>query len=62
MEVDEKRTEVYTDIGGLNQQIEEVVEAVVLPMQHQEKFKTLGIKPPKAHSGLKSGWLLPGRE
>jgi 26S proteasome regulatory subunit T5 len=47
MEVDEKPTEVYTDIGGLNQQIEELVEAVVLPMQHQEKFKPLGIKPPK---------------
>jgi len=47
MEVDEKPTEVYSDIGGLNQQIEELVEAVVLPMQHQEKFKTLGIKPPK---------------
>ena len=47
MEVDEKPTEVYTDIGGLNQQIEELVEAVVLPMEQQEKFKTLGIKPPK---------------
>ena len=47
MEVDEKPTEVYSDIGGLNQQIEELVEAVVLPMQQQEKFKTLGIKPPK---------------
>jgi 26S proteasome regulatory subunit T5 len=47
MEVDEKPTEVYGDIGGLNQQIEELVEAVVLPMQQQEKFKTLGIKPPK---------------
>jgi 26S proteasome regulatory subunit T5 len=47
MEVDEKPTEAYSDIGGLNQQIEELVEAVVLPMQQQEKFKTLGIKPPK---------------
>ena len=47
MEVDEKPTEVYGDIGGLNQQIEELVEAVVLPMQQQEKFKALGIKPPK---------------
>lgn len=47
MEVDEKPTEAYSDIGGLNQQIEELVEAIVLPMQQQEKFKTLGIKPPK---------------
>ena len=52
MEVDEKPTEVYGDIGGLNQQIEELVEAVVLPMQQQEKFKTLGIKPPKGISVL----------
>jgi 26S proteasome regulatory subunit T5 len=50
MEVDEKPTEVYGDIGGLNQQIEELVEAVVLPMQQQEKFKMLGIKPPKGKS------------
>jgi 26S proteasome regulatory subunit T5 len=50
MEVDEKPTEVYGDIGGLNQQIEELVEAVVLPMQQQEKFKMLGIKPPKGIS------------
>ncbi|KAG8961618.1 26S proteasome regulatory subunit 6A [Tulasnella sp. 419] len=47
MEVDERPTETYTDIGGLDKQIEELVEAIVLPMQHAEKFKTLGIKPPK---------------
>src|SRR5437764_3512432 len=58
MEVDEKPTEVYGDIGGLNQQIEELVEAVVLPMQQQEKFKTLGIKPPK---GILSSCMVNGR-
>eukprot|EP00834_Sanchytrium_tribonematis_P003952 NODE_173_length_14219_cov_0.603824.p4 type:complete len:394 gc:universal NODE_173_length_14219_cov_0.603824:2856-4037(+) len=47
MEVDEKPTEDYSDIGGLDKQIEELVEAVVLPMTHADKFKTLGIKPPK---------------
>lgn len=47
MEVDERPTETYTDIGGLDKQIEELVEAVVLPMQQADKFKTLGIKPPK---------------
>ncbi|KAE9391033.1 26S proteasome subunit P45 [Gymnopus androsaceus JB14] len=47
MEVDERPTETYTDIGGLEKQIEELVEAIVLPMQEAEKFKTLGIKPPK---------------
>jgi 26S proteasome regulatory subunit T5 len=47
MEVDERPTEAYTDIGGLDKQIEELVEAIVLPMKHPEKFKALGIKPPK---------------
>ncbi len=47
MEVDEKPTETYADIGGLDKQIEELVEAVVLPMQQADKFKNLGIKPPK---------------
>ena len=47
MEVDEKPKESYNDIGGLDKQIEELVEAIVLPMKHAEKFKSLGIKPPK---------------
>eukprot|EP01103_Thecamoeba_quadrilineata_P007569 TRINITY_DN17427_c0_g1_i1.p1 TRINITY_DN17427_c0_g1~~TRINITY_DN17427_c0_g1_i1.p1 ORF type:complete len:439 (+),score=134.26 TRINITY_DN17427_c0_g1_i1:26-1342(+) len=47
MEVDEKPVEEYSDIGGLDKQIQELVEAVVLPMTHKEKFKQLGIKPPK---------------
>ena len=47
MEVDERPTETYTDIGGLDKQIEELAEAIVLPMEHADRFKTLGIKPPK---------------
>ena len=47
MEVDERPTETYTDIGGLDKQIEELAEAVVMPMEQADKFKTLGIKPPK---------------
>merc|ERR1719240_2131232 len=47
MEVDEKPQEDYSDIGGLDKQIEELVEAVVLPMTHKEMFDTIGIKPPK---------------
>lgn len=47
MEVDEKPTETYADIGGLEKQIEELIEAVVLPMQQADKFTKLGIKPPK---------------
>ena len=33
--------------GGLDKQIEELVEAIVLPMTHRDKFIKLGIKPPK---------------
>ena len=47
MEVDERPTETYTNIGGLEKQIEELVEAIVLPMEQADKFKTIGIKPPK---------------
>jgi hypothetical protein len=47
MEVDERPTETYTDIGGLGKQIEELVEAVALPVEQANKFKTLEIKPPK---------------
>lgn len=47
MEVDEKPTEKYTDIGGLHKQIEEIVEAIVWPMKEAEKFKKIGIKAPK---------------
>lgn len=47
MEVDEKPTETYSDVGGLDKQIEELVEAIVLPMKQAEKFKDMGIKAPK---------------
>jgi 26S proteasome regulatory subunit T5 len=47
MEVDEKPTEDYSDIGGLDKQIQELVEAIVLPVTHKDKFKALGVKPPK---------------
>lgn len=47
MEVDEEPTETYSDIGGLDKQIEELDEAVVSPMKQAEKFKSMGIKPPK---------------
>jgi hypothetical protein len=47
MEVDEKPTERYSDVGGLDKQIEELVEAVVWPMKEAERFKKVGIKAPK---------------
>ncbi|KAF2859871.1 26S protease-like protein regulatory subunit 6A [Piedraia hortae CBS 480.64] len=47
MEVDEKPTEKYTDVGGLDKQIEELVEAIVWPMKEAERFTKIGIKAPK---------------
>ena len=47
MEVDEKPTEDYNDVGGLDKQIEELVEAVVLPILHKERFEAIGIQPPR---------------
>ncbi|TNN11473.1 26S proteasome regulatory subunit 6A isoform 2 [Schistosoma japonicum] len=47
MEVDERPTERYSDIGGLDKQIQELIEAVVLPMTHRDRFEALGIQPPK---------------
>lgn len=29
------------------QQIQELVEAIVLPMTHKERFQKLGVRPPK---------------
>ena len=46
-EVSYRPTEQYSDIGGLDKQIQELIEAVVLPMTHKEKFENIGIKPPK---------------
>ena len=47
MEIDERPTEEYSDIGGLDKQIQELIEAIVLPMTHKERFDAIGIRPPK---------------
>jgi 26S proteasome regulatory subunit T5 len=47
MEVDEKPTEKYGDVGGLDKQMDELVEAVVWPLKEAERFKKIGIKAPK---------------
>lgn len=47
MEVDEKPTEDFSFIGGLDKQIEELVEAIIMPIQDADKFKEIGIRPPK---------------
>merc|ERR1719265_394533 len=47
MEVDERPTDQYSDIGGLDKQIQELIEAIVLPMTHKDRFEAIGIHPPK---------------
>ncbi|WP_066413648.1 CDC48 family AAA ATPase [Halorubrum aethiopicum] len=37
----------YEDIGGLDDELEQVREMIELPMRHPELFKRLGIDPPK---------------
>jgi len=47
MKVDKAPLETYADIGGLEQQIQEIKEAVELPLTHPEIYEDIGIKPPK---------------
>ncbi|MHA1514855.1 MAG: AAA family ATPase, partial [Candidatus Heimdallarchaeaceae archaeon] len=47
MELIEKPTERYVDIGGLDAQIQEIIETVELPLLKPELFKKIGIDPPK---------------
>jgi len=47
MKVDKAPLETYADIGGLEDQIQEIKEAVELPMTHPEIYEDIGIKPPK---------------
>ena len=42
--------ESYADVGGLEQQIVEIKEAVELPLTHPELYEDIGIKPPKVCS------------
>ncbi|MEZ3115926.1 CDC48 family AAA ATPase [Halobaculum sp. MBLA0147] len=37
----------YEDIGGLDEELEQVREMIELPMRHPELFNRLGIEPPK---------------
>ena len=47
MKVEHAPTETYADVGGLEQQIQEIKEAVELPLTHPELYEDIGIKPPK---------------
>eukprot|EP00605_Chrysophyceae_sp_TOSAG23-4_P000883 GSChrysophyteH1.ASY1.ANO1.974.1 assembled CDS len=39
--------ESYADIGGLYDQIQEIKEAVEMPLTHPELYEEIGIRPPK---------------
>lgn len=47
MKLDKSPTENYSDIGGLESQIQEIKEAVELPLTHPELYEEMGIRPPK---------------
>jgi len=47
MKLDKAPTESYSDIGGLETQIQEIKESVELPLTHPELYEEMGIKPPK---------------
>jgi 26S proteasome regulatory subunit T2 len=47
MKVDKAPLESYADIGGLEKQIQEIKEAVELPLTHPELYEDIGINPPK---------------
>ncbi|RIA04722.1 hypothetical protein BRARA_K01012 [Brassica rapa] len=47
MKVEKAPLESYADIGGLEAQIQEIKEAVELPLTHPELYENIGIKPPK---------------
>jgi proteasome regulatory subunit len=53
MEVDESPDVTYDQIGGLEDQMQEVREAVEQPLENPEQFESVGIEPP-------SGVLLHG--
>ncbi|EMA66887.1 proteasome-activating nucleotidase [Halorubrum aidingense JCM 13560] len=53
MQVTESPDVVYDDIGGINEQIREVREAVEDPLENPEQFEAVGVEPP-------SGVLLHG--
>merc|ERR1712096_599533 len=47
MKVEKAPQETYADVGGLEEQIQEIKESVELPLTHPELYEEIGIKPPK---------------
>lgn len=47
MKVENAPLETYADVGGLEEQIIEIKEAIELPLTNPEMYDDIGIKPPK---------------
>ena len=54
MKLEKAPQETYADIGGLDQQIQEIKESVELPLTHPEYYEEMGIKPPQGSHSLRS--------
>ncbi len=46
MQIDECPTVTYDDIGGLDDQIQQIREAVEIPLENPEIFEIVGVEPP----------------
>jgi len=46
MQVDQSPEVTYADIGGIEEQMDEVRETVEMPLEHPEMFEDVGIDPP----------------
>ncbi|KXA91807.1 nucleotidase [candidate division MSBL1 archaeon SCGC-AAA259D18] len=46
MEIEESPDVSYDDVGGLEEQIQEIRETVELPLTKQESFEKIGVEPP----------------
>jgi len=47
LKVDKAPLESYADVGGLEDQVREIKEAVELPLTNPELYEDIGIKAPK---------------
>lgn len=47
MKLEKAPSESYADIGGLEEQIQEIKESVELPLTNPELYQEMGIRPPK---------------
>mmetsp|Transcript_466 Transcript_466/g.1626 ORF Transcript_466/g.1626 Transcript_466/m.1626 type:complete len:443 (-) Transcript_466:1615-2943(-) len=47
MKVEKAPLESYSDVGGLETQVQEIKEAVELPLTHPELYEEIGVAPPK---------------